>query len=62
MSKAQTQGQTADVVVLVLTRQGKEFLSKTPWHHTDERGANLPPILLQNGVDLYNNDAKVVDY
>lgn len=60
MPKAQTQGKTAERLALV--RQGEEFHSKTPWHYTGERGANLPQILLQNGVDLYNNDAKVVNY
>jgi hypothetical protein len=60
MPKAQIQGKTAELLALV--RQPEEFHSETPWHYTGERGANLPQILLQKGVDLYNNDAKVVDY
>ncbi|MDF5723284.1 MAG: hypothetical protein PUP91_22995 [Rhizonema sp. PD37] len=45
--------QYGEYVVVILDEQGKT---------TDcTRGANLREILLQNGIDLYNGDAKVVN-
>lgn len=68
MPKAQAQSETIEyigkvnpIALLAFVRSGERFASKTPWHYKGERGANLRQILLQNGVDLYNNGAKVVD-
>jgi hypothetical protein len=69
MPKAQPQGKTTECIGRVcptaqlgLARHGEGFPSKTSWHYTGERGANLRQILQQYGIDLYNNGAKVVNY